>query len=72
VLVSQGLDHVMGPLAKYLGVNWLIANRLEFRDGIATGRLIDRSSGRADCSARLVTEGPDGRRSREQLARDWV
>jgi len=40
VLVSQGLDHVMGPLARHLGVKWIIANRLEFRDGIATGRLL--------------------------------
>ena len=39
VLVSQGLEHVMRPLAQHLGVKWLIANRLEFRDGIATGRL---------------------------------
>ena len=37
VLVSQGLEHVMRPLALHLGVKWLIANRLEFRDGIATG-----------------------------------
>ena len=41
VLVSQGLDHVMRPLAEFLGVGKLIANRLEFRDGLATGRLID-------------------------------
>jgi len=41
VLVSQGLDHVMRPLAKYLGVSRLVSNRLEFRDGIATGRLLD-------------------------------
>ncbi len=41
VLVSQGLEHVMRPLAQHLGVKWLIANRLEFRDGIATGRLLD-------------------------------
>jgi long-chain acyl-CoA synthetase len=41
VLVSQGLDHVMRPLAKYLGVWRLVSNRLEFRDGIATGRLLD-------------------------------
>ena len=41
VLVSQGLDHVMRPLAQHLGVKWMIANRLEFRDGIATGRLLD-------------------------------
>jgi long-chain acyl-CoA synthetase len=41
VLVSQGLDHVMRPLAKGLGVSRLVCNRLEFRDGIATGRLLD-------------------------------
>ncbi|HLJ24893.1 MAG TPA: SDR family oxidoreductase [Candidatus Acidoferrales bacterium] len=41
VLVSQGLDHVMRPLAQYLGVTRLVSNRLEFRDGIATGRLLD-------------------------------
>lgn len=41
VLVSQGLDHVMRPLAAHLGVRRLIANRLEFRDGTATGRLLD-------------------------------
>jgi thioester reductase-like protein len=41
VLVSQGLDHVMRPLAQYLGVSRLVSNRLEFRRGIATGRLLD-------------------------------
>ena len=41
MLVSQGLDHVMRPLAQYLGVSRLVSNRLEFRDGIATGRLLD-------------------------------
>jgi len=41
VLVSQGLEHVMRPLARHLGVKWMIANRLEFRDGIATGRLLE-------------------------------
>jgi thioester reductase-like protein len=41
VLVSQGLDHVMRPLARYLGVTRTVSNRLEFRDGVATGRLLD-------------------------------
>ena len=41
ILVSQGLDHVMRPLAEHFGVERLIANRLEFRDGLATGRLLD-------------------------------
>ena len=41
VLASQGLEHVMRPLARFLGVKWLVANRLEFRDGMATGRLLE-------------------------------
>ena len=40
VLVSQGLEHVMRPLARHLGVRWIIANRLDFRNGVATGRLL--------------------------------
>src|SRR5205807_10632213 len=34
VLVSQGLDHIMRPLAKHLGAKHIVANRLEFRDGV--------------------------------------
>src|ERR1700682_6508844 len=41
VLVSQLLDHILKPLAKHFGVESIIANRLDFRDGIATGRLLD-------------------------------
>src|SRR3972149_970963 len=40
VLVSQGLDHVIRPLASFLGLDRLLANRLEFRDGLATGRVL--------------------------------
>jgi long-chain acyl-CoA synthetase len=40
VLVGQSLDHVLRPLAKYLGVERFVANRMEFRDGVATGRLL--------------------------------
>src|SRR5581483_408448 len=36
VLVGQALDHIMRPLAQHLGVKRIVANRLEFRDGIAT------------------------------------
>jgi len=70
VLVSQGLDHVMRPLARHLGVNWIIANRLEFRDGIATGRLLDPVIRPRGAFARITGAGPDGRRSPEQLVRD--
>ncbi len=41
VLVSQLLEHILRPLAKHFGVESIIANRLEFRDGIATGRLLN-------------------------------
>jgi thioester reductase-like protein len=40
VLVGQSLEHVLRPLAQHLGVEHLIANRMEFRDGVATGRLL--------------------------------
>jgi thioester reductase-like protein len=70
VLVSQGLDHVMGPLARHLGAKWLIANRLEFRDGIATGRLLDPVIRPREVFARITGVGPDGRRAPEQLIRD--
>ena len=39
VLISGALDFTMRPLAAYLGVDDLIANRLEFVDNYATGKL---------------------------------
>jgi HAD superfamily hydrolase (TIGR01490 family) len=39
VLISGALDFTLRPLARYLGVDDLIANRLEFDDGYATGKL---------------------------------
>ncbi|MGH9783897.1 MAG: SDR family oxidoreductase, partial [Terriglobia bacterium] len=41
VLVGEGLEHVIRPLANFLGVEQFLANRLEFRDGLATGRLLE-------------------------------
>jgi thioester reductase-like protein len=70
VLVSQGLDHVMRPLARHLGARWIIANRLEFRDGIATGRLLDPVIRPRGAFARITGAAPDGERSAEQLFRD--
>jgi thioester reductase-like protein len=70
VLVSQGLDHVMAPLARHLGVKWVIANRLEFRDGMATGRLLDPVIRPRGMFARITGAGSDGTRAAEQLARD--
>jgi len=70
VLVSQGLDHVMAPLARYLGVKWVVANRLEFRDGVATGRLIAPVIRPRGLFARITGAGPDGQRSAQRLVRE--
>lgn len=70
VLVSQGLDHVMRPLAEHLGVRWLIANRLEFRDGMATGRLLDPVIRPRGGLARLTGQSADGRVPFDKLCRD--
>ncbi len=70
VLVSQGLEHVMRPLARHLGVRWLIANQLEFRDDIATGRLLEPVVRPRGFLARITGRGADGRRTAEQLSRD--
>lgn len=40
VLISQGLEHIVRPMARHLGVDHFICNRLDFRDGITTGRLL--------------------------------
>jgi thioester reductase-like protein/phosphoserine phosphatase len=71
VLVSQGLEYVMRPLAQHLGVKWIIANRLDFRDGIATGRLLDPVIRPRGIFARVSSSGgPDGTRSAQRLAYD--
>ncbi len=41
VLVSRQLEHVIRPLCDFLKVESLVTNRLEFRDNLATGRLLD-------------------------------
>jgi hypothetical protein len=70
VLVSQGLDHVMRPLAQHLGVEWLIANRLEFRDGMATGRLLTPVIRPRQILARIIGRKPDGRVKAATLVRN--
>ncbi len=70
VLVSQGLDHVMRPLAQYLGVEALVANRLEFRAGTATGRLLDPVVRPRGALARVLNVQADGRVGSERLLRD--
>lgn len=70
VLVSQGLEHVMRPLARSLGVKWMVANRLEFRDGKATGRMISPVIRPRGWLARLVGASPNGQRDAKRLRRD--
>jgi thioester reductase-like protein/phosphoserine phosphatase len=70
VLVSQGLDHVMRPLAEHLGVRYLLANRLEFRESIATGRLLDPVIRPRGVLARITGLSPNGQVPLEQLGRD--
>jgi len=69
VLVSQGLEHVMKPLAQHLGVKRIVANRLEFRDGVATGRLLEPVIRPRGAFARVQDQAPDGRRAPKTLAR---
>jgi len=70
VLVSQGLDHIMRPLAKHFGVGRILCNRLDFRDGLATGRLLDPVIRPRGPMARFQENGPDGTVSRDQLVSD--
>ena len=69
VLVSQGLEHVMKPLAQHLGVKRIVANRLEFRDGVATGRLLEPVIRPRGGLAKIQEQSPDGRRAPKTLAR---
>ena len=70
VLVSHSLDHLVRPLAQSLGVKWIVANRLEFRDGIATGRLLDPVIRPRGLFARFVIRKPRVSRDAELLVRD--
>jgi thioester reductase-like protein/phosphoserine phosphatase len=68
IVVSQGLDHIMRPLAEHLGVEYLLCNRLEFRDGLATGRLLDPVIRPRGPLARFIGERADGRVPLNRLA----
>ncbi len=69
VLVSQGLDHIMRPLARHLGVRWIVANRLDFRDGVATGRMLSPVIRPRGIFARIRETGPDGQQSTARWVR---
>jgi alcohol-forming fatty acyl-CoA reductase len=67
VLAGQSLEHVLRPLAKHLGVEWFAANRLEFRDGVSTGRLLDPVIRPRSPFAWLTSGGADGRITEAKL-----
>src|SRR6202521_2604148 len=69
VLVGQLLENILRPLAHHFGVESFISNRLEFRDGKATGRLLDPIVRPRGPFAWLASGGTDGRIPREKLFR---
>ena len=69
ILVGQLLDHILRPLAQHLGVESFISNRMEFRGGHATGRLLDPVVRPRGPFAWLTSGATDGRIPREKLLR---
>jgi len=67
VLVSQLLDHVLRPLANHFGISSFVSNRLEFRDGYATGRLVSPIVRPRGPLAWIASGSTDGRVPREKL-----
>ena len=59
VLISGALDFLMTRLADYIGATHVIANKLEIKDGYATGRLL-----------RPVVAGPEKARLVREHARE--
>src|SRR2546425_12170777 len=67
ILVGQLLENVLRPLAHHFGVASIISNRLEFRDGRATGRLLDPIVRPRGPLAWIASGSADGRIPREKL-----
>src|SRR6267143_3043987 len=67
VLVGQLLESILRPWAHHLGVESFISNRLEFRDGKATGRLLDPIVRPRGPLAWIASGDTNGRISREKL-----
>lgn len=67
VLVGQSLDHVLRPLARHLGVDYFISNQLEFRDGVATGRLLKPIVRPRGPLAWIASGSTDGRIATDKL-----
>ncbi|MGB2627256.1 MAG: SDR family oxidoreductase [Candidatus Acidiferrum sp.] len=73
ILVGQLLEQILRPMAEYFSVEGFIANRLEFRDGAATGRLLDPVIRPRGPFAWLASGSANGRLSREKMLSqlDW-
>ncbi len=59
VLVSGELDFTLRPVVRYLGFERLVANSLELRSGVATGRLVPpvvAEQGKAALIERICTD----------------
>jgi fatty acyl-CoA reductase len=67
VLVGQLLENILRPLAHHFGVELFIANRMEFRNGKATGRLLDPIVRPRGPLAWIASGSDDGRFTREKL-----
>jgi thioester reductase-like protein len=67
VLVGQLLENVLRSLAHHFGVESFIANRLEYRDGKATGRLLNPIVRPRGPFAWIASGDTDGRIPREKL-----
>ncbi|MGB2636838.1 MAG: SDR family oxidoreductase [Candidatus Acidiferrum sp.] len=73
VLVGQMLEHILRPMAEFFAAEGFLANRLEFRDGVATGRLMAPVIRPRGPFAWLASGSADGRLSKEKLLwqLDW-
>src|SRR6516165_717238 len=73
VLVGQMLEQILKPMVDYFAAEGCIANRLEFREGIATGRLLEPVIRPRGPFAWLGSGSADGSISREKLLGqlDW-
>jgi thioester reductase-like protein len=67
VLVGQMLEQILRPMAEYFGAEGFVSNRPEFRDGVATGRLLQPVVRPRGPFAWLASGSADGRISREKL-----
>jgi thioester reductase-like protein len=67
VLVGQMLEHILRPMAEFFAADGFLANRLEFRSGVATGRIQQPVIRPRGPFAWLASGSVDGRIPREKL-----